>query len=83
MSSPVSGRSIDRRIMPDGVHPNAAGMDSLGLCLDPTVAYLEGNPDAGEAEHFEDEVRDACKGIAPEPSLDRKWAAPLVGRVNI
>lgn len=57
VSAPEGGRSIDRRIMPDGVHPNAAGMDTLGLCLDPTVAFLKSNPNAGEVEQFVDEVR--------------------------
>ena len=60
VSAPEGGRNIDRRIMPDGVHPNAAGMDSLGLCLDPTVAYLRTHPNAGENENFVDEVSAAC-----------------------
>ena len=59
VTAPVGGRHIDRHVMPDGVHPNAAGMDGLGLCLDPTVAFLRLNPNAGEAEQFVDEVRNA------------------------
>ena len=41
------GRILDVRLVPDGVHPSAAGMDVLGLCLDPTVAYLKSHPRAG------------------------------------
>jgi len=41
------GRVIDLRLVPDGVHPSAAGMDVLGLCLDPTVAFLKSHPRAG------------------------------------
>ena len=50
------GRVIDARLMPDGVHPSAVGMDVLGLCLDPTVAYLKSHPHAGERKKFADEV---------------------------
>lgn len=57
MAAPEGGHNIDQRIVPDGVHPNAAGMDTLGLCLDPTIAFLRGNPDAGEAHNFVDEVQ--------------------------
>ena len=60
MAAPEGGHNIDQRIVPDGVHPNAAGMDTLGLCLDPTIAFLRGNPDAGEAHNFVDEVQMYC-----------------------
>ena len=51
------GRVIDARLIPDGVHPNAAGMDVLGLCLDPTVAYLKSHPRAGVHQKVAAEVR--------------------------
>ena len=57
------GRVIDARLMPDGVHPSAAGMDVLGLCLDPTVAYLKSHPHAGERKKFADEVVGSLHGF--------------------
>ena len=69
VSGPEGGRNIDRRIMPDGVHPNAAGMDVLGLCLDPTIAYLKDNPDAGEGEPYQDEMMDLTRVRSQSPIM--------------
>jgi lysophospholipase L1-like esterase len=33
-------QQIDEQLMPDATHPSALGMDALGLCLDPTIAFL-------------------------------------------
>ena len=56
VTGPGGQRTVDGRLVPDGVHPNAEGMDRLGLCLDPTVAFLKMHPRAGEAKKFVDEV---------------------------
>ena len=55
------GRIIDARLVPDGVHPAAAGMDVLGLCLDPTVAYLKSHPHAGVRKKVVAEVGCNCR----------------------
>jgi lysophospholipase L1-like esterase len=38
------GRALDASLMPDALHPSAAGYELLAQCLDPLVARLMQRP---------------------------------------
>ena len=41
-----SSYAMGQDLMPDGLHPNAAGMELMAECLDPLVACLVAQPAA-------------------------------------
>ena len=64
--------------MPDGLHPNAAGMELMAECLDPLVARLVAQPaaDFGAAHWIRPATpRQATVGLSETGNLSHAVAA--------
>lgn len=56
----AGGRAIDGALMPDALHPNAAGHELLAECLDPLITRLMQQPSAAASADAADAQGEAA-----------------------